>query len=463
MQTNSMKATFDQGPYKLSPAFSKLSVKYDDWMSFTSDERRPCVYRCSNFVPKTSPMNELSIEANHAATNASASIDTFASQESSDVAQEVPISPVARKIPLTAAELQIPNVSSTVLEKVFSDAQALLNDGKSMTTVPSKDLNMRAVINESDPEPFIVKPQKKNKNIFVCTCKVYSSLGIICQHSLTVSQVTGKLLEYVLEVKKCLSSKSRKSSFPNVTAGVQNTLPTSLRGMKKNEIGKAIQRPRRNEKRRQEKLASTETTSTAATEGVNTPIVSTNVNGSQVETQQFHWQQQQLHSENQHNQVQNFASPLQQNNTAASHDLLFTVPTLQRQHSNQNVTQSQQRGADIGGFFPVPRQPFPTPFPSFGSLDTPAYPNSLPAGNQYSTYWHSGLSPHPYEVVLLPANVTKCYGCGNEFTEKYKAPPHNVVIRHRDRRIRGRGPAGPLLYKSCNHDSLALLEMNPYL
>ena len=49
--------------------------------------------------------------------------------------------------------------------------------------------------------------------------------------------------------------------------------------------------------------------------------------------------------------------------------------------------------------------------------------------------WHSGYSPHRYELVTLPPNVRKCYGCGQEFCEKYRQSPFNIVFKHVDRRL----------------------------
>lgn len=61
------------------------------------------------------------------------------------------------------------------------------------------------------------------------------------------------------------------------------------------------------------------------------------------------------------------------------------------------------------------------------------------AFNQRTTHsidqWHSGMSPFPYEVVLLPNNVRKCYGCGNDFADKYRKPPFNLIVKHMDRRV----------------------------
>ena len=54
---------------------------------------------------------------------------------------------------------------------------------------------------------------------------------------------------------------------------------------------------------------------------------------------------------------------------------------------------------------------------------------------QSNEQWHSGMSHFQYEVVLLPNNVQKCCGCGNDFAEKYRKPPFNLIVKHIDRRI----------------------------
>lgn len=63
-------------------------------------------------------------------------------------------------------------------------------------------------------------------------------------------------------------------------------------------------------------------------------------------------------------------------------------------------------------------------------------------------HWNSCWSPYRYEIVILPQNAKKCYGCNYEFSEKYRRSPHNLVIKHMDRRIRGKGPTGTILYSS---------------
>jgi len=61
---------------------------------------------------------------------------------------------------------------------------------------------------------------------------------------------------------------------------------------------------------------------------------------------------------------------------------------------------------------------------------------------------NSGLSPYTYEIIGLPSNVQKCYGCSTAFCEKYRNAPDNKVIKHVDRRVKGKNSAGNLIYGS---------------
>ena len=64
----------------------------------------------------------------------------------------------------------------------------------------------------------------------------------------------------------------------------------------------------------------------------------------------------------------------------------------------------------------------------------------MPCSNQITSttgQWTTASSPYNYEIVILPTNALKCYGYSRPFAEKYRSPPENVVVKHRDRRIRG--------------------------
>ena len=60
-------------------------------------------------------------------------------------------------------------------------------------------------------------------------------------------------------------------------------------------------------------------------------------------------------------------------------------------------------------------------------------------------YWHSGLLPHPYEVARKAKEVVKCYGWGEDFANNIA---FNLVIKHIDRRIRGKDSNGHLIFNS---------------
>ena len=59
--------------------------------------------------------------------------------------------------------------------------------------------------------------------------------------------------------------------------------------------------------------------------------------------------------------------------------------------------------------------------------------------------WHSGMSPHRFELRILPKNVHKCYGCGKNFVEKYRRPPYNIILRPVDSRVRGKDTLGHVI------------------
>ena len=102
-------------------------------------------------------------------------------------------------------------------------------------------------------------------------------------------------------------------------------------------------------------------------------------------------------------------------------------------------------------------------------LTTPTIPPT--AGNSLlspqTSNWSSSSSPYQYELIFLPANVLKCYGCSQSFAEKYGHPPYNIVVKHEDRRIRDVDTNGIICYSSdfqntyyhLNHEHI--LKKNP--
>ena len=96
-------------------------------------------------------------------------------------------------------------------------------------------------------------------------------------------------------------------------------------------------------------------------------------------------------------------------------------------------------------------QPIPSSISSFSqpflipSSKQPILNNTNVLTQNSSQVWHSRLSPYPYEIVVLPNNVSVCYGYHSKFLDLERAFPSNLVIKHRDCRITGRSPTGELL------------------
>ncbi len=60
------------------------------------------------------------------------------------------------------------------------------------------------------------------------------------------------------------------------------------------------------------------------------------------------------------------------------------------------------------------------------------HPSSLQNVQYEQLNWHAGMSAHPYTLCILPSNVKKCYGCGDDFIDKYRLPPCNIIVKHMD-------------------------------
>ena len=94
--------------------------------------------------------------------------------------------------------------------------------------------------------------------------------------------------------------------------------------------------------------------------------------------------------------------------------------------------------------FPIQGARFPLPYASSFQAHPQNVPSkATPPYRPFSSFqpsaaagtWHSVLTPHSYYLVALPTNVKKCSGCGDMFAEKFRQPPHNIVVKHVDRRM----------------------------
>ena len=83
--------------------------------------------------------------------------------------------------------------------------------------------------------------------------------------------------------------------------------------------------------------------------------------------------------------------------------------------------------------------------PSQQSLSN-AFLRPIPNLTANTQQWHSGMSPISILLSKNRAMYSKCYGCGAIFADKYNHYPNNLIVKHLDRRIRGKNQEGQLLY-----------------
>lgn len=110
---------------------------------------------------------------------------------------------------------------------------------------------------------------------------------------------------------------------------------------------------------------------------------------------------------------------------------------------------TSQQQPNIGSFVPLSPMTNQMPQPNYRPQFHPNTPQQF-SNNQINftqpQVWNSGMSPHRYELVYLPSNVKKCYGCGQAFSDRLRQPPHNIIVKHIDRRLMRRDDWGNLHY-----------------
>lgn len=151
----------------------------------------------------------------------------------------------------------------------------------------------------------------------------------------------------------------------------------------------------------------------------------------------------------------NFQFPQAQMGPPVSHSTQVSTgftPPIANHSSTSNFAQvSNAMRPPVPAYF-TPQvnaaSPFSSaPHPPTGNSHVPAY---FPHVSASPVQWHSGMSPHPYELVTLPSRAKVCYGCGHQFTAEHRLPPNNLVFKHVDRRVIKRDERTSLLIYSID-------------
>ena len=239
LYANFVKAIYDEGPYMLSTSYSHLIVSYDEWCDMPATEKSELVKALMTYVPPASLQRSVTASFSRTTTTEMepADGDLQDLHASNTVPKQIPTPSIPRRLIITAQEANLPveAVPLASLQDIFKRAEFLLNEPGAIMKAASNEERMRTVKSRYGEDPLIVKPQKKNKNLFECNCKMFKGLGV-CADTIAVAEDNGVLIEYAGALGKKFHQSKR---VPNLTAAMDSNLSISNRGHKPNEVQKA--------------------------------------------------------------------------------------------------------------------------------------------------------------------------------------------------------------------------------
>ena len=140
-----------------------------------------------------------------------------------------------KKLPISFEELKLEEmIPRQTLEKMFKDAESLLNVRDGVTTAASNDDRVRTVKNINSSYKLIVAPNKKKRNILKCKCKSYTWYNV-CSLTVAVACDAGISFHFFSEIKKKINFKGNKRGL---TKALKFDLTEKEKGMKQDEIAK---------------------------------------------------------------------------------------------------------------------------------------------------------------------------------------------------------------------------------
>ena len=469
MYTEGVKAIYGEGKYKLSEEYFHFLVPYQVWMGESEQERIAVTKKFFDELPKKqessiSPINHSKDCNQQSPTEADHHSQVHAivpeTQENSvadspfaigNTTLSKSVVEAKKNLPINHKAFPIPDniIPTHSLTAIFDKAHALVNEKGAVTKAASMEPNMRTVKSSYDVTPHIVQPKGKNKNYLHCDCRIFNWYKI-CQHALAASIDIGNCFEYLTEArKKIMLGKV------SLTDAINTTRKISEKGMKNNEVQKAAKKERKKK------------TTVSIKEGSTTCAVS--ISPQQVDFEASR-QRSMINSQQYFPQYQPSISwsngPLPTSQHQIMQNPLSTTCAVSISPQQVGFEASRQRSMiNSQQYFPQyqpsiswSNAPLPTSqhqvmqnsaqsslMPSQQSLSN-AFLRPTPNLTANTQQWHSGMSPHKYSVVEKPSDVSKCYGCGAIFADKYNHYPNNLIVKHLDRRIRGKNQEGQLLY-----------------
>ena len=431
LYSDSVKALYGEGPYHLAPEYRQYTMPYEDWKDAPKDQRIEHAKKFFSAKPRALPRPR----------------EPGPNLPAVDLDGATPSTVTTPKhLSNTAQEYSIPEecISQTTMESVFRKAKLLINENGAIMRAASNDERMISVKSKDGGDPLIVKPLSKKSNVFQCVCITYKALSI-CLDTVAVAEEQGLLFDYLLALRQKLPrAKSKGRGDVNLTAAVEANLRCSERGMKENEVRKAARKKRQR-------------TKDSVSSGFSTSL------GEYPLSNQSTWQwaapvNTQPSQRPQHSAT-GFTTSSETSTTSERQWKQYLQPTAADLTSAPDISTAASReweqylqpaaaglttASDTSRAASREWEQYLQP----AAAGLAAVPDTSRAASRQwqeelsasvgGTQWHSGMSPHPYTLCMLPNAVQKCYGCGADFAPKYRHAPNNIIVKHVDRRFKGR-------------------------
>ena len=243
--------------------------------------------------------------------------------------------------------------TSWYLREIFIKADEIANSPNGVTTAASSDERMRTVRSSTSDQPLTTSLNPRNRNLLQCKCKT-NVWHLICEHALAAALNLWITFDYLVEVKKKILTSRKSKGF---TKAVNMNPSIKEKGLKKSQS--------QNKCNKEMKSASSERQRFAAVS-----LSSKTPKGS------------------------------------STSDQVISAGYIQPFSTVLILPNTQPIPSNISSF----TQPFLIP-----SSKQPILNNTNVLTQHSSYFWHSRLPPYPYEIVVLPNNVSVRYGCHTNF------------------------------------------------
>lgn len=381
----------------MAPPYRKFALTFGEWNDKTEEQKMEHIRSFLLYIPTIPDLTELSSNATDSPPQKKDKEVNEQELATDSVLSNCTPNNKKPEIPISAEELDISTdkIPKDTLKKIFQQAVDILSDEKGITTAASADPRMQTVKSLTSTTPHIISPSSRNRDLLECKCKTHTWF-LICEHTIAVAVNLNMCFAYFVQVKKkIMQSKARRG----LTAAIETDLTI---GLKKDQIKK---------------------------------------HHAKKKTQESSQDDQRKRFLDSHIQQYSTNAAVINNPTTPTPQSAPLTPHPSSQYAN-NVNNSSNNQLNV-----LLSSPPPTALQSLRPHSSSnAALSQIIKNFSHINNWQSEMSPFFYEIVLLPGNVSVCYGCHKKFEVECRTFPNNVIVKHMDRRITGVSPSGPVTF-----------------